>query len=164
MNKEMDRFGVGPKFTVLGLGYGIVTFLLHYLFFPDFTFTLISRGVNILFGIILILIGIPLFIVSGKMVHGHINEGKLCTTGVYAYFRHPLYAAWVVLIVPGVVVLTGSVIAISLPVFLYILFKIFTVEEEEYLKEKFGNEYLRYEKEVNSIFPKLWEKYKPLQT
>ena len=164
MNKEMDRFGVGPKFTVLGLGYGAVISLLHYLFFPDFTFTLISRWVNILFGIILILIGIPLFIVSGKMVHGHINEGRLCTTGVYAYFRHPLYAAWVVLIVPGVVVLTGSVIATSWPVLLYILFKIFTVEEEEYLKEKFGNEYLRYEKEVNSIFPKLWEKYKPLQT
>ena len=160
MNKEMDRFGVGPKFTVLALGYGTVIFLLHYLFFPDFTFTLISRGINILFGIVLILIGIPLFVVSGKMVHEHINEGKLCTTGVYAYFRHPLYAAWVVLIIPGIVIITRSVIAVSWPIFLYILFKVFTVEEEEYLRYKFGKDYLEYERQVNAIFPKLWKKYK----
>jgi protein-S-isoprenylcysteine O-methyltransferase Ste14 len=159
MNKEMDRLGVGPKFTVLGLGYGAVVFLMHYVFFPNFTFTLLSRWGNIILGIVLILIGIPLFIVSGIMVHRHINKGELCTTGVYAYFRHPLYAAWVVLIVPGIVVITGAVVAITWPVFLYILFRIFTVEEEKYLREKFGNEYLRYEKAVNAVFPKIWKKY-----
>jgi protein-S-isoprenylcysteine O-methyltransferase Ste14 len=159
MNKEMDRFGTGPKFTAFGLGYGATIFFLHYLFFSNFTFTLISRWVNILLGIILILVGIPLFIVSGKVVHEHINKGKLCTTGIYAYSRHPLYAAWVVLIVPGIVIITGSVIAISWPLFLYILCRVFTAEEEKYLREKFGDGYLKYEKEVCAVFPKLWKKY-----
>jgi protein-S-isoprenylcysteine O-methyltransferase Ste14 len=160
MNKEMDRFGVGPKFTVLGVGYGIIIYVLHYTLFSALTFTLVSRWVNIAFGIILILIGLPLFVISGIMVHRHINRGELCTTGVYAYFRHPLYAAWVVFIIPGIVIITGSIIAISLPVFLYLLFKIFTVDEEKYLREKFGNEYVEYEKGVKAVFPKIWKKYR----
>jgi protein-S-isoprenylcysteine O-methyltransferase Ste14 len=64
-----------------------------------------------------------------------------------------------VFIVPGVVVITGSVLAISWPIFLYMLFKIFTVEEEAYLRRKFGGEYLKYEREVNAVFPKIWQRY-----
>jgi protein-S-isoprenylcysteine O-methyltransferase Ste14 len=160
MHKDMDRLGVGPKFALLGIGFGVMIFVLHYTFFPAFTFQLFSRYVNVVLGTILILIGIPLFIASGIMVHTHISKGKLCTTGVYAYFRHPLYAAWVLFIVPGIVIITGSVIAISWPVFLYILFKIFTVEEEKYLDETFGTEYIQYEKQVNAVFPKIWKKYR----
>jgi protein-S-isoprenylcysteine O-methyltransferase Ste14 len=120
---------------------------------------LVSRWVNITLGMVLILLGIPLFIMSGIMVHTHISKGKLCTTGVYAYFRHPLYAAWVVFITPGIAIITGSIVAISWPIFLYVLFKIFTVEEEAYLRRKFGDDYLRYEREVNAVFPKIWQRY-----
>ena len=160
MNNEMDRLGVGPKFALFGIMFGAIILALHYYFFPTLTFTLFSRFVNVILGTILILIGIPLFIASGIMVHTHISRGRLCTTRVYAYFRHPLYAAWVVFIVPGIVIITGSVIAISWPIFLYILFKLFTVEEEKYLSERFGKEYIQYEKQVNAVFPKLWKKYR----
>ena len=160
MHKDMDRLGVGPKFALLGIAFGAIILALHYYFFPAFTFTLFSRFVNVILGTILIVVGIPLFIVSGIMVHTHISKGKLCTTSVYAYFRHPLYAAWVVFIVPGVVIITGSVLAILWPVFLYVLFKAFTKEEEEYLREKFGKEYIQYEKQVNAVFPKIWKKYR----
>jgi len=159
MHKEMNRLGVGPKFALLGLVYGAVILVLHYSFFPTLTFTLISKWVNIVLGTILIIIGFPLFILSGIMVHTHIGKGKLCTTGVYAYCRHPLYGAWVLFVVPGIVMITGSVVAISWPVFLYILCKIYTAEEERYLRTKFGDEYLGYEKEVYAIFPKIWRKY-----
>ncbi len=159
MHKDMNRLGVGPKFALLGVGYGAIIYVLHCNFFSTLTFTLVSRWVNILVGIILIIIGIPLFFISGMMVHRHISRGELCTTSVYSYFRHPLYAAWVVFIVPGIVIMTGSVIAISWPVFLYILFKVFTVEEEKYLRSKFDNVYVEYEKEVNAVFPKIWKRY-----
>jgi protein-S-isoprenylcysteine O-methyltransferase Ste14 len=161
VNSEMDRFGVSPKFTLLGIGFGVAIYILHCTFFPGLKFILIGGWLNVVLGIILILIGIPLFIISGIMVHRHINRGKLCTTGVYAYFRHPLYAAWVVFIVPGIVIITGSVLAILWPVFLYVLFKVFTVEEEEYLREKFGKDYRKYEKQVNAVFPRIWKKYSP---
>jgi protein-S-isoprenylcysteine O-methyltransferase Ste14 len=160
MNEEMNGLGVGPKFALLGVVYGAVILTLHYAFFSTLTFTLFSRWVNIAVGTVLIAIGIPLFILSGIMVHTHIGQGKLCTTGVYAYCRHPLYASWVVFVVPGIVVVIGSVVAISWPIFLYILCKVYTAEEEEYLKVKFGDEYFRYEKAVYAIFPRLWRKYR----
>ena len=133
--------------------------MLHYYIFPTLTFTLFSKWVNIALGTVFIGAGIPLFIISGHMVHRHIDEGRLCTTGVYAYFRHPLYAAWVLLIIPGIVIIIGSVVAVSWPIFLYGLFRVFTVEEEEYLRKNFGSQYMKYEEQVNAIFPKLWKRY-----
>jgi protein-S-isoprenylcysteine O-methyltransferase Ste14 len=155
---EMNRFGIGPKFALLSVLYGTIILFLHYYFFSTLTFTLISRWVNIILGSILICIGFYLFISSAITVHKHINKEKLCTTGVYAYMRHPLYASWIVLIIPGIVLIIGSIVAISGPIFMYIIFRIFINEEDRYLKEKFGNHYLQYEKEVNAVFPKMYKR------
>lgn len=151
----MNRFGIGPKFALLSVIYVAIIVFLHYSFLSTLTFTIISRWVNITLGIMLILVGIPLFILSGVTVHRHINKEKLCTTGVYSYFRHPLYASWIVFIIPGIVLIISSIVAISCPIFMYIIFRIFIGEEDRYLKEKFGNEYLKYEKKVNAVFPKI---------
>ena len=159
MKAKVDRLGVGPKFALVGIAYGIIIFAVHYLFIPSFTFTIIARWINILLGIAFISLGVPLFIISGHMVHTHIGRGKLCTGGPYAYSRHPLYAAWVLFIIPGVVIITGSVIAISWPVFLYVICRLYTREEDVVLKKTFGDEYSKYKKQVYSIFPKFWRKY-----
>jgi protein-S-isoprenylcysteine O-methyltransferase Ste14 len=159
MNNKVDRLGVGPKFALVGIAYGVIIFAVHYLLIPSFTFTIIARWVNTVLGIALITVGAPLFLISGIMVHTHIGRGKLCTVGPYAYARHPLYAAWVVFIVPGIVMITGSVIAISLPLFLYFICRLYTREEDIILKKTFGDEYLTYRKQVYSIFPKFWRRY-----
>ncbi len=155
MNKSITRWGIGPQFTLLSVIYAAIILFLHYAYFSSLTFTIISRWINLIAGIILILIGLPLFIISGIMVHKYFNEGKLCTTGVYSYFRHPLYASWIVFIIPGTVLIIGSIIAITWPVFMYIIFRILIAEEDTYLKEKFGHEYIDYERAVNAVLPKL---------
>jgi len=43
-----------------------------------------------------------------------------------------------------------------IPIFMYIIFKILIIEEEQYI-EKIGEEYLEYKKRVNAVFPKIWE-------
>jgi protein-S-isoprenylcysteine O-methyltransferase Ste14 len=155
MSRKMTRWGIGPRFTYISILYGGIILFLHYYFFSTFTFTIIAQWVNLVVGVILISIGTLIFFISAHMVHTHINEGTLCTTGVYAYFRHPLYAAWIAFIVPGIVFLTRSIIAISWPIFMYIAFRMFIAEEDDYLKEKFGDAYLNYENTVNAVFPKL---------
>jgi protein-S-isoprenylcysteine O-methyltransferase Ste14 len=154
---EMNRFGIGPKFALLSILYGVIILFLHYYFFSHLTFTLISRQVNIIVGVILIVIGLYVFILSGITVHRHINRDKLCTTGVYSYMRHPLYASWIIFIIPGIVLVIGSIVAISCPLFMYIIFRIFINEEDRYLKEKFGDHYAQYEKAVNAVFPKIYK-------
>jgi protein-S-isoprenylcysteine O-methyltransferase Ste14 len=155
---EMNRFGIGPKFALLSILYGVIILFLHYYFFSHLTFTLVSRWVNIIVGCILIVIGLYVFILSGIMVHRHINREKLCTTGVYSYMRHPLYASWIIFIIPGIVLVIGSIVAISGPLVTYIIFRMFINEEDRYLKEKFGEHYVQYEKEVNAVFPTIYKR------
>ncbi len=43
---------------------------------------------------------------------------------------------------------------LTVPIFMYVVFKIFIVEEDKYLEDKFGEEFLKYKKRVGEIFPK----------
>jgi protein-S-isoprenylcysteine O-methyltransferase Ste14 len=87
-------------------------------------------------------------------IHKYFNEGKLATRGVYAYFRHPIYGSWIVFIVPGVVLMLNSLLGLTVPFFMYVVFSALIKEEEEYLEEKFGDEYFEYKRKVGSIFPR----------
>ncbi len=153
IKKRMTQWGVGPKFTFLSLGYSIVIVLINYIFFPTLTIP-IPRLLSLVLGIILIIIGVPIFIMPGLTIHKYFNEGKLATKGVYAYFRHPIYGSWIVFIVPGVVLMLNSLLGLTVPFFMYGVYKFLIREEEEYLEEKFGEEYFEYKRKVGSIFPK----------
>ena len=48
----------------------------------------------------------------------------------------------------------NSLIGLTVPIFMYLVFKIFIVEEDKYLEDKFGEEFLKYKKRVGEIFPK----------
>ena len=61
-------------------------------------------------------------------------------------------------IVPGIVILRGSILGITIPIFMYIIFRKLIPIEEEYLIDTFGNEYIEYKSRVWAVFPKLWGK------
>lgn len=149
----MTQWGVGPKFTVISSIYSVLIVLINYIFLPSLTIP-IPRLLSLVLGIILIIIGVPIFIMPGMTIHKYFNEGRLATKGVYAYFRHPIYGSWIVFIVPGVVLMFNSLLGLTVPFFMYVLFKAFIKEEEEYLEDKFGEEYFEYQRKVGSIFPK----------
>jgi protein-S-isoprenylcysteine O-methyltransferase Ste14/SAM-dependent methyltransferase len=155
MNKEMTRWGIGPKFALISVIYGTIILIVHFVYFSSLTFTIISKSVNIVLGITLIILGIPIFLIPAFTIDKYFYRGKLCTTEVYSILRHPIYGAWISFIVPGIVLIVGSIIGISVPLFMYIIFRILIVEEEKYLEKKFGREYLEYKKKVGAIFPKL---------
>ena len=75
------------------------------------------------------------------------------TTGIYAYIRNPVYALWILLIAPGLISATCFLLLIALPFVMYAFVRVLIVEEDEYLAEKFGEDYLEYKKKVNSIIP-----------
>jgi protein-S-isoprenylcysteine O-methyltransferase Ste14 len=41
-----------------------------------------------------------------------------------------------------------------IPLFMYLSYRVLIVEEERYLGDKFGGEYLEYKRKVGAIFPK----------
>jgi protein-S-isoprenylcysteine O-methyltransferase Ste14 len=152
----MSRWGVGPVFTVISLLYGGMVLVLHLVFFPSLTFTIIDWPVNIIIGGALIAIGLPVFIIPALTIDKYYFSSRLCTTGVYAFIRHPIYGAWISFIIPGMVIIMGSIIGISVPVFMYFVYRRLIAKEEEYLENKFGAEYRNYKKRVGGIFPKIF--------
>jgi len=155
-NEKMTRWGIGPKFTIISLIYAGIVFTIQNIVFPEMKFVIYSRLINIMLGILLIGTGLIILLIPAVTIDKYFYEGKLCKKGVYAYLRHPIYASWISFIVPGIVILRGSILGITIPIFMYIIFRALIPIEEKYLIEKFGDEYFEYKSKVWAVFPKLW--------
>ncbi len=153
MEEKMSRWGIGPIFTALSVGYGIVTIVLSRYFHPVFQIKFIPYWFLTILGISLMVIGIPFFIVSVKTVMRAYNADELVTDGIYRCCRHPLYASWVVFIVPGIVLLVNSWLGLTTPIFMYFILRKLVKKEEIYLESVFGSEYLHYKQMIPCILP-----------
>ncbi len=98
-------------------------------------------------------IGLAYIIRGGK-------EGKpyaegLVTEGIFNHCRNPLYVGNILMLL-GVGVLANSLlyVAIVIPVFLFI-YQAIVLAEENFLRNKFGDDYIRYCAKVNRWLPRL---------
>ena len=78
----------------------------------------------------------------------------LVTTGLYKWVRHPMYAAVVAIAAAQIFLLQNwlvgpAFIVVAIPFFLYRIKK-----EERELIIHFGDEYLKYKKQTNSVIPR----------
>ncbi|MBN2496225.1 MAG: isoprenylcysteine carboxylmethyltransferase family protein [Deltaproteobacteria bacterium] len=153
MEERMSRWGIGPVFAALSVAYGLVCMLLTYVFYPAFQMHVLPYRLMVAVGAALILVGLLFCVVSIVTVMRAYEGGRLVTGSVFACCRHPLYASWVVFIVPGIVFLFDSWIGLSAPVFMYALLRILVRKEEVYLEREFGAEYLEYKRRVPCIVP-----------
>jgi len=149
--KRMTRWGVGPKFGILTALYSLVVYLIHNNFCSSFEYL----GLKTV-GVILILVGFCLFIYPAVTIDKYFNEKRLRIKGLYAYCRHPIYASWIVIIIPGIILYWGAIIGITIPIVGYFIFKRYIHVEEDYLLKMFGLEYRNYMDRVNAVFPKLF--------
>ena len=154
----MTRWGVGPQFTVVSLIFAAIVFAVQNLLFRDVRFVFFAKSINMIVGFLLVLVGLIIFFIPAFTIDKYFSEGRLCKKGIYAYLRHPIYASWITFIVPGIVILRGSVLGLAVPVFMYIIFRVLIPREEKYLMNKFGDEYAEYQSKVWAVIPKLWGK------
>ena len=153
MEEKMSRWGIGPVFFSLSLGYGLIMVILSRHFYPVFEINILPHRFLTILGIALIAVGVPFWIISVKSVMRAYNADKLVTDGIYRYCRHPLYASWTVFIIPGVVLLLKSWIGLTTPIFMYIILRKLINKEEIYLESVFGSEYLHYRQKIPCILP-----------
>ncbi len=149
---------MGPKFAALSIIYGLAAIIISRYLDPLFQIGIVPYWILLILGIFLILIGVPFLIIAMSTVVRAYHADKLVTDGIYKFCRHPLYAAWVVFIVPGIVLPVNSWIGLTTPIFMYFILRILVREEEAYMESVFGLEYLEYKKNVPCIFPVGWIK------
>jgi len=105
-NKLQKIFGVGPRGALISL------VLLSLFVWADSRFFLpVSTnnfGLIKTLGIILIILGLGLHCWSFFTLRHWWSDNELCTSGPFKYVRHPMYAAWISLISPGIALYLNS--------------------------------------------------------
>ena len=87
-------------------------------------------------------------------VTGVIRQMALAyAVGAFALVRHPVYAAWIVFLLPGLGLLSRSWLLLVTPLVAYAVFKTLIAKEDDYLTERFGQPYLDYRARVREIIP-----------
>jgi protein-S-isoprenylcysteine O-methyltransferase Ste14 len=153
MKREISIFGVGPIIAGAAIAYAVVAGAATRLWPEVCLIHAVPRCVFVALGILFLLLGLPLLAVAARAMTIAYGSDKLATTGLFGIVRNPIYSAWIVFIIPGLVLFTQSWPLLLTPVVAYLAFKIKIPRENRYLEERFGEAYRTYEADVNELFP-----------
>jgi protein-S-isoprenylcysteine O-methyltransferase Ste14 len=101
---------------------------------------------------ILIIFGIWMISAGWEIVYK--SEGKLVTTGIYKYMRHPQYTGIYVITLGFMIQWPTLTTLILWPFVIWMYYKLARKEEQEALK-KFPEQYRKYMQQTPMFFPKL---------
>lgn len=144
MQNKMKITGVAPMIAIPTFLYLALAILITYLFDDKFKIAALSNTGLIVTGSLMILVGVLIVASCGRKLLKNFEKGILMTDGLYKIFRNPMYAAYLILIIPGISLVFNSWLALTTIIFNYILFSILIGQEYKYLHEKFGKEYEDY--------------------
>ena len=151
----MDIFGIGPRIAVSG----VVSLAMIQALGPnwgDLSYGFIPATLRNIAGAALSATGVYFWLDSVRLVATRFKSGVLITGGVYRFVRNPMYAGFIVFIVPGLSLLLDNPLMIFSSAVMMLVFKMGINREELYLEERFGSEYLSYRRNVRQIIPFVW--------
>lgn len=148
MSNKMKITGVAPLIATPTFIYLVITITFSYTSDKKFAILSNDKIALIVLGMILISIGILMVINCAKKLLSSFNKGKLMTDGLYRIFNDPMYAAYMIFIIPGIAFVFNSWLALTTVILNFVLYSIFIRREHKYLKDKFGDEYISYRKNV----------------
>ncbi len=155
--EKLSKWGIGPKLVSFTLLYGLV---IYFISIKYFSFTNINAKyyyVLNLSGISLIVLGFIYLIPAGRHLNKGILKDTLVKTSFFSFVRNPIYSAWLFFIMPGFVLLSKNLLMLSCPIFMYFLFTFLIKKEENYLEKHYGEEYIEYKRNVNSLIPNIFK-------
>jgi protein-S-isoprenylcysteine O-methyltransferase Ste14 len=147
-------FWLGSIFYVFLVFAGVLSYLDDFLFPLRFSFDSYVQMIGIVitaFGYFLFtwsVIARGRYATAWEMPENH----KLVTRGPYRYVRHPSYLAYFIMF-PGLFLIWLTWIAL-IPLVAILGYLQIVGEEEKMLVQKFGDEYIAYQKTVGQFFPK----------
>jgi protein-S-isoprenylcysteine O-methyltransferase Ste14 len=153
---KISIMGIGMQLAILTLIYSLLISLFNAHTKNDFSIKIIPNTFLTMIGIILLFIGIPFLIISVITMSKAYKVDYLCITGVYSMCRHPLYSSWIIFIIPGITLFFNSWLLLTIPVIMFLIFKILIKREESFLQNKFGEPYIDYKNKVSLLFPMFW--------
>ena len=156
MTKRLSIWGIGANLALVSALYGAAALAATFLWPEIFAVRGLPYACFLVPGVVLIVVGLPIYALSVRTLVKAFGQKRLVTTGVYAVCRNPIYAVWIVLLVPAIALLTRSWPVLTLSLLMYVIVRVQGRREEENLEALFGQEYVEYKRRVNAVFPTLW--------
>jgi len=148
MTNKMKITGSAPMIAVPTILYLIATLIISGIKNPLFDIIENDRTVIEILGVVLIIAGVIAVASCGRKLLRSFNKEKLMTDGLYKVFRDPMYASYLIFIIPGISLLFNSWLALTTIILNYILYLVFIRQEHKFLEDKFGDEYKKYLQKV----------------
>jgi len=154
IRKTEKIFGIGP------LGALLSTILLAFFWWIDHAlgYTSITAHPAPLkyAAAVLIATGLGLHFWTVFTLRNWWKNDRLCTTGPFKYFRHPMYAAWITFIFAGIALFLNSWILLFWVAALHPVWHLLITKEEKIMAENFGDEYRIYAARTWRFFPRVF--------
>lgn len=106
-----------------------------------------GRG-GLIAGIVLLVIGVPLWLTSVGQILVYVPRKTLITNGPFRLMLHPLYTTVALLVFPGVGLLLDTWLGFALGAVLYVSSRLVSPSEEKPLAKYFPKEYPAYRSRV----------------
>ncbi len=151
--RELSRWGVGPKITILALISAILAGVATRLWPEVCVVQAVPRTVAVVGGLVLLAIGLSIWGLAVPAVMRAYSEDRLETAGVFGLVRNPIYSAWIVFNFPGIALFCRSWPLLAPSLVGYVVFQQLIHRENDYLEKRFGEAYRTYKAEVNALIP-----------
>ena len=153
LSKLKKIFGIGPK----GAMISSLLFVVFVWFHSFMSFRIVANHVGFIqtIGVTLMTSGLVLHIWSFNTLRTWWADDKLCTYGPFRYFRHPMYAAWITFLCPGLGLFLNSWLYLIWIVLIHLLWHHLVDKEESLMVSLFGDEYKTYSKRTGRFFPRI---------
>ncbi len=144
-NLKMGIEGAGPKIMIPAVVVFAITAWISYTY--NLTIPLSSEILTII-GLVLLVPGLLIWIWAMIAFLPAYFGDKLATRGPYAIMLNPVYSSWIVLVIPGIALITGWWLLLLTSVVMYIAMVMSVHAEDDFLRQKFGKTYEDYREHV----------------
>jgi protein-S-isoprenylcysteine O-methyltransferase Ste14 len=151
MAMRMTIFGVGPLVVSSGVVAVLAAWWVTQRYGGALVIDVVPYWALLAVGIILLTLGGDIIIVSAVTITRGFYGGRLVTTGPYAWSRNPIYAAYIFFVVPGIALLCKAWLILVASLVMYGVFKLAIRKETVFLRQKFGDDFTRYESSVSEL-------------
>ncbi len=142
----MRFWGIVPKVAAISAPCAAAAFYLNERFHAS-SLQLVKSGA------FMMAIGVVLWLLCYSQVSRAHARGELLTKGCYSRVRHPIYAIWGFLILPGFSLVIGGFMLL-LPLAYWLSVLAFIGEEEKVLEVRFGDEWRKYAERTPRFIPR----------
>jgi protein-S-isoprenylcysteine O-methyltransferase Ste14 len=140
--------GAGPKIMAPLFVTFAITAWLSYTYQPAFNYPIELYEWTLALGALLLVVGVPFWLLSVVMFLLAWFRGRLETRGPFAVMPNPIYGSWIVFIIPGISLVVSWWPILLTSVVMFAAHRLFIREEDDFLRQRFGKKYEEYRKNV----------------